>query len=262
MAPLIAGAPLSPLVADVRSGQSHAHLSSSRHAPVLGRSHNKSHSHGYGREGLFQHGAPTGVFNVLHMISDDLGGGFLPNYGHKDVIAPNLLKLGQSGVTFDMAYTQWSQCAPSRASFMTGRRPHRTGVLDRAGSFRELGRDVHGVGDTWTTLPEHFKKNGFTTLGCGKTFHPNSPPHFDERSWSDDFPYFEFSYDLPCDMHQCCPGTGPPKDGPRVSKIDTWHAGGLKHRFTNGEPTENLDLPAPKAAWPPRRPWTRLNDQL
>ena len=113
MAPLIAGAPLSPLVADVRSGQSHAHLSSSRHAPVLGRSHNKSHSHGYGREGLFQRGAPTGVFNVLHMISDDLGGGFLPNYGHKDVIAPNLLKLGQSGVTFDMAYTQWSQCAPN-----------------------------------------------------------------------------------------------------------------------------------------------------
>ena len=195
-------------------------------SPVLSADH-EGNGHGHGSSG-------QGVFNnVLHMISDDLSIA-LPNYGHRDVIAPNLKKLGETSLTFDMAYTQFSQCAPSRTSFMTGRRPHRTGVLLRDGNFRKLARDVHGDGDTWSTLPEHFKNHGFTTLGCGKTWHPSNPPNHDApRSWSDDFKYFEFTYDISCDhvsdggAGQCCPGTGPPKDTD-VSKIDTWHAGGSK----------------------------------
>lgn len=33
-------------------------------------------------------------------------------------------------------------------------------------------------GSSWVTMPEHFKKAGFTTLGGGKTFHPGQPKNW------------------------------------------------------------------------------------
>jgi arylsulfatase A-like enzyme len=40
-------------------------------------------------------------------------------------------QLAAEGVTFDRAYAQQAVCNPSRASFMTGRRPDSTGVCCR-----------------------------------------------------------------------------------------------------------------------------------
>ena len=58
---------------------------------------------------------------------------------------------------------------------MTGRRPDTTKVWAGLGvhDFRVTGPD-------WISLPEHFKKNGFTTLGGGKTYHPDHPPNWDQ----------------------------------------------------------------------------------
>lgn len=39
-------------------------------------------------------------------------------------------QLAAEGVTFDRAYAQQAVCNPSRASFMTGRRPDSTGVRE------------------------------------------------------------------------------------------------------------------------------------
>ena len=51
------------------------------------------------------------------------------------------------------------------------------------------GTGRHGVGDTWYSLPEHFKANGYLTTGLGKLFHPGVPPNFDQpRSWSSQAP--------------------------------------------------------------------------
>ena len=45
------------------------------------------------------------------------------------------------------------------------------------------------MGDTWYSLPEHFKANGYLTTGLGKLFHPGVPPNFDQpRSWSSQAP--------------------------------------------------------------------------
>ena len=56
----------------------------------------------------------------------------------------------------------------SFTSFMTGRRPHHTLVFDNDQSFRQVGTDADGKpGSNWTTLPQHFKKNGYLTLGGG-----------------------------------------------------------------------------------------------
>jgi len=38
----------------------------------------------------------------------------------------------------------------------------------------------------WTSLPQAFKEAGYFTTGVGKSFHPNSPPNFDQPlSWTE-----------------------------------------------------------------------------
>lgn len=82
------------------------------------------------------------------------------------------------------------------------------------------------VAPEWVSLPQHFKQNGYTTLGSGKLFHTlcapkawscddcsvsfteNQPPSQDEPfSWSQDKPY-----PFPCQEY-CQPQPGAPNGG-------------------------------------------------
>ena len=60
---------------------------------------------------------------------------------------------------------QQAVCAPSRISFLTGRRPDSTLLWDFRSSYWR-----HAAGN-YTTLPQHFKENGYYTLSAGKVFH-------------------------------------------------------------------------------------------
>lgn len=63
------------------------------------------------------------------------------------------------------AFAQYTSCGPSRASFLTGRRPDTTNVFNNNKDFRNTG------GANFTTLPQYFKENGYDTYGAGKIFH-------------------------------------------------------------------------------------------
>ena len=130
--------------------------------------------------------APTGMRNVLFIVVDDLRPQFNITYGHSQTSTPNIDRLASQSLVFDRAFCQEAVCAPSRNSFMTGRRPDTT----KAWNFIDTsGR--RGVGKDWVSLPEHFKNNGYLTLGGGKLYHPGLPPNNDEPlSWSQDAPYF------------------------------------------------------------------------
>lgn len=126
--------------------------------------------------------AATKRYNVLSLVADDLRPEFSGAYGQAQVRTPNVDKLSSESLVFARAYCQQAVCGPSRNSFMTGRRPHRTNVLQGAtgDDFRKVGVDAAGSpGANWTTLPGHFKNSGWTTLGGGKTFHPDAPKNFD-----------------------------------------------------------------------------------
>ena len=124
--------------------------------------------------------------NVLLIVCDDLRPE-IGAYNHSHMITPHMDGLAKQSLLFERAFTNYAYCCPSRNSFMSGRMPGTSKVFNFINSFRDSTiRDRAGLpGTAWTTLPEHFKKNGFWTVGSGKLFHPNIPPHDDNpRSWS------------------------------------------------------------------------------
>ncbi len=165
-------------------------------------------------------------YNVLYFVADDFRPEMMAAYGQTQMLTPNLDKLAKGGLVFNTAYCQQAVCGPSRASFMTGRRPHHTLVFDNNADFRKDGIDADGKpGSEWTTMPEFFKKSGYTTLGGGKTFHPKHPKDFDEpTSWSQDMDYFPFSYyeKNPAYDGPCPSNISGKKGGSGASEIDTW----------------------------------------
>ena len=66
--------------------------------------------------------------NVLWICTDQQRFDTLGCYGNDFVETPNVDALAEEGVRFERAYSQSPVCAPSRASFLTGRYPRTTGV--------------------------------------------------------------------------------------------------------------------------------------
>lgn len=108
--------------------------------------------------------------NVLLIISDDLNTDF-GAYGHKIVKTPHLDRFAEQALVFDNAYCQFPVCNPSRASFLSGLRPENTGIIDNKTPILETRPDI-------TTLPRHFRNNGYFTASTGKVFHDH---HTDDR---------------------------------------------------------------------------------
>lgn len=123
---------------------------------------------------VFRSWAQEQRINVLFMVADDMNNA-LGCYGHPIVKTPNLDHLASRGVVFDRAYCQFPLCAPSRASFLSGRRPETTRVLSLTTPTRKYMQDV-------VMLPELFRQNGYYSADCGKIYH-TGPDHDDPRSW-------------------------------------------------------------------------------
>nr|XP_035969849.1 iduronate 2-sulfatase-like [Halichoerus grypus] len=106
--------------------------------------------------------------NVLLIIVDDLRPS-LGCYGDKLVRSPNIDQLASHSLLFQNAFAQQAVCAPSRVSFLTGRRPDTTRLYD----FNSYWR-VHA--GNFSTIPQYFKENGYVTMSVGKVFHPGYLP--------------------------------------------------------------------------------------
>jgi len=113
-------------------------------------------------------------YNVLFIIADDLRPE-LGAYGVTGIKTPNIDALAKRSTRFDRAYTQYPVCNPSRSSFLTGRYPTETKVLNNNDYFRRID-------PTTVTLPQYFKNNGYATLRTGKIFHGGID---DQASWTE-----------------------------------------------------------------------------
>ncbi|XP_077983838.1 iduronate 2-sulfatase-like [Glandiceps talaboti] len=115
--------------------------------------------------------------NVLFVVYDDLRPTVGCYGGEYPYITPNLDQLAKYSVRFDRAYAQQAVCGPSRTSFLTGRRPDTTRLYDFGSYWREFAGN-------FTTIPQHFKENGYFTVSMGKVMHPGIASNN-----SDDYPY-------------------------------------------------------------------------
>ena len=105
----------------------------------------------------------TKQLNVLVFIIDDLRPQ-LGCYGESWMHTPRIDALASRGLRFDRHYNQFPICAPSRVNIFTGCRPNTTGVLGLRQPLAEAMPDA-------TTLPGHFKAQGYETISVGKVYH-------------------------------------------------------------------------------------------
>ncbi len=116
-------------------------------------------------------------FNVLYIISDDLNNS-LGCYGNPVVQSPNIDRIAARGMRFNAAYCQYPTCNASRTSFLSGRRPDTTRIVDNQTPTRTFLKDE-------VFMPEYFRQQGYRTLKVGKIFHTGDEFE-DPRSWDVD----------------------------------------------------------------------------
>jgi len=149
--------------------------------------------------------------NILFIAVDDLRPE-LGCYGKELIQSPNIDKLAAEGTRLDRSYCNIPVCGASRASLMTGLRPARNRFLTY---FTWADKDAPGI----TTLPKHFRDNGYHTISNGKIFHHDTDasdswdeiwhPKSSSKSWRD--------YALPENIAADTSGT---KRGPPVERAE------------------------------------------
>ncbi|MCC5931536.1 MAG: sulfatase [Cyclobacteriaceae bacterium] len=100
--------------------------------------------------------------NILFIMVDDLRPD-LNCYGSNHISSPNIDKLASEGILFKQAYVQQAICMASRASLLTGYRPHENRIYSCL-SVQELMPGVE-------TLNQFFENNGYKVMAKGKIFH-------------------------------------------------------------------------------------------
>ena len=105
--------------------------------------------------------------NILVFFSDDHAQWALPAYGNREIQAPNLTHLAQTGVLMGNAFTPCPVCSPARASFWTGLYPSGHGVHDHLAEDDPPVQQTDWLAGT-TTLAQRLQSAGYTTALTGK----------------------------------------------------------------------------------------------
>ncbi len=114
---------------------------------------------------------------MLLIVADDLNTE-LGCYGSPNVHTPNIDRLAKKGVLFSQNHCQFPLCAPSRVSFLSGRRPDTTGVYTLKTPTRLRLKDA-------VMLPELFRQHGHFSAHAGKIYHTGELSE-DPRSWDEE----------------------------------------------------------------------------
>lgn len=120
------------------------------------------------------HAADTRPPNVLFIAVDDLRPQ-LKCYGHHQMISPAMDTLAREGIRFTHAYCQVPVCGASRASLLSGLRPDRNRFVGYSTRKDEDAPEA-------TSLPRHFRQQGYITRSRGKIYHHRND---DLDAWSD-----------------------------------------------------------------------------
>lgn len=115
--------------------------------------------------------------NVLFIMVDDLRPQ-LGCFGKSSMHSPHIDELAKRGRLFERAYCMVPTCGASRASMMSGLRPHAQRFVSYTARADE---DAPG----FTTINQHLKNHGYRTISLGKIFHfpDDSISGWSEKPW-------------------------------------------------------------------------------
>ncbi|XP_027754356.1 steryl-sulfatase isoform X1 [Empidonax traillii] len=148
--------------------------------------------------------------NIVLLMADDLGIGDLGCYGNKTLRTPNIDRLAEEGVTLTQHIAAAPLCTPSRAAFLTGRYPIRSGMaaFSRVGVFL-FSASSGGLPSEEITFSKLLKQKGYATALIGKWhlgMNCESSNDFCHHPLSHGFDYF---YGLAVtNFRDCKPGQG------------------------------------------------------
>ena len=103
--------------------------------------------------------------NIIFVLADDLGYGYLGSYGQQMVATPQLDRLANEGVRFTQFYAGSTVCAPSRSVLLTGKHMGHTTVRGNAGA---RGLVVQTLAASDVTFATVLKQAGYATGLVGK----------------------------------------------------------------------------------------------
>ena len=121
--------------------------------------------------------------NIIIINVDDLGWKDLGYMGSEFYHTPNIDELSKQGVVFMNAYSGASNCAPSRASLMSGLNTPKHGIYtvgnpergDKRTRKLIPSKNIRFLNDSIITIPKLLKSKGFVTANFGK-WHINKDP--------------------------------------------------------------------------------------
>ena len=121
--------------------------------------------------------------NIVLINVDDLGWKDLGFMGSTFYLTPNLDLLSTQGMIFTNGYATAANCAPSRASLMTGQWAARHGIYTVGSSERGQTEDrkiipvrnTVTLDTTFQAIPEFFNNHGYETCHAGK-WHLSEDP--------------------------------------------------------------------------------------
>nr|XP_019570134.1 PREDICTED: arylsulfatase E [Rhinolophus sinicus]XP_019570135.1 PREDICTED: arylsulfatase E [Rhinolophus sinicus] len=107
--------------------------------------------------------------NILLLMADDLGIADVGCYGNTTIRTPNINRLAAGGVRLTQHLAAASMCTPSRAAFLTGRYPIRSGMVSSNG-YRVLQWTAAsgGLPTNETTFAKILQDKGYATGLIGK----------------------------------------------------------------------------------------------
>ncbi|UCE47559.1 MAG: sulfatase, partial [Phycisphaerales bacterium] len=123
--------------------------------------------------------------NIIFVLIDDMGWRDLGCYGSEYYETPNIDRLAAKGMQFSAAYTSGPNCAPTRASLMSGQYTPRHGIITVGNSDRGaphlrklIPQENKTVLDSAiTTIAEAIKPAGYVSASMGKWHLGNDPGH-------------------------------------------------------------------------------------
>ncbi|XP_060230796.1 arylsulfatase L [Meriones unguiculatus] len=113
--------------------------------------------------------APPPRPNFLLLMADDLGIGDIGCYGNRSLRTPNIDRLASEGVMLTQHLAASSLCTPSRAAFLTGRYPIRSGMTSARGHrVLQWAAGAGGLPPEEITFARILQEQGYVTGLLGK----------------------------------------------------------------------------------------------